>query len=87
MYPSRHVIEKSTCVVQLLSCDDCAVTTQVYTRLAKLVSHVASTRLMKMLSEGYNNQVLEWRDVHQTGVQAQAQYILVGDNADKNIAP
>ena len=64
--------------------------TQVYTRLAKLgvcVSHVASTRLMKILSGDYNSQVLEWKDAHQTEVQAQAQYILVGDNVDKNIAP
>lgn len=64
---------------------------RVYTRLAKLgicVSHVTSTRLIKALSEGYNDQVIEWKNhAGHSEVQQHAQYILVGDNVDKNVSP
>ena len=64
---------------------------QVYTRLAKLgicVSHVTSTRLIKALSEGYNDQVIEWKNhAGHSEVQQHAQYILVGDNVDTNVSP
>ena len=41
---------------------------------------------MKKLAEGYDDQALEWKS-HAEQTEVQPEYILVGDNIDKNITP
>ena len=61
---------------------------QVYTQLGVCVSYPTSTRLIKMLSASYSDEAIEWKNhAEQSEEHPYAQYILVGDNVDKNVSP
>ena len=60
--------------------------TQVYTRLNKCgvsITHRAAIRTIHSLADNYDTDVLAWKDA----AEPEPNYILVGDNVDKNVSP